>query len=840
MSYSKKFLKRTTSRLALLRRLLYFYLTRIGFILSSKHDKSVVLYGEKDGYEARDNSFQLFLYMNDISLNDGLDHIYIINKRSKDLDIVKHSGKPYLIQNSYRHVRALHRAKFLVINDGFLDVSAQLPLTLKKFDIPFIYLQHGIIRYKTLFFTREHYIGRILAFITSLDSETEIVKQKMRSKRDHADVIALGAIANASGWKKKVQSVTDLKEISNHFQKISEALDIPESSVELKKRASAAMRLVRSTGLAEARIIQSGLPRHDRLCKLIQDKVDSNSNDVTIALFFTWRDANYHRRNEALPEGNLPLHIEAINAICTAYAQTSVKVKICLASHQKDQPFEEIDLINNNDLISLVQGHDDLQRLMVKADLFITDYSSIAFDFDLANTPVIFFQPDFEDYIKTRGTYTDTDSDWIGVRAKTVAQLVTEISQFRSSKTKGESKIRSEYPNFGNSLRTISEFIVARKPRYLFLTYNIYGIGGTVRVVVNLANYLYRSGYHVEILSLRRHTNATVLGLDPGIRIHTGIDDRKGQQKFIHNILSRIPSILVHRQSDLYHRLNIITDWALLKRIRQSTCDVIVPTFPGMVPASLRIKRSGARIFIQENKFFDAYPSGIQALIRKYYTQAFGLSVLTEKDKASYDFCPSDTVAVIPNGINPDAELSDDASRNEIVALGRLDAQKQFHLLIASFSRIASRFPDWVVKIYGTGEEEDNLRGQIAELGLEKQIKLMGSTPKSRFVISEAKICAFTSAYEGFGMVYIEAFATKRPVITFDIEGGPKMFAQDEYNCLKVSPFDVDEYASKLAQLIEDPRLRDKIAENGWETYHKNYTIDVTGEKFLMASNPFK
>lgn len=49
-------------------------------------------------------------------------------------------------------------------------------------------------------------------------------------------------------------------------------------------------------------------------------------------------------------------------------------------------------------------------ELLVCADVLITDYSSIFFEYLLLDRPIVFFAPDYEDYARDRGFYLDFDS----------------------------------------------------------------------------------------------------------------------------------------------------------------------------------------------------------------------------------------------------------------------------------------------------------------------------------------------------------------------------------------------------------------------------------------------
>lgn len=56
-----------------------------------------------------------------------------------------------------------------------------------------------------------------------------------------------------------------------------------------------------------------------------------------------------------------------------------------------------------------VSDYRDINDLMLLSDIMITDYSSVTFEFSLLNKPMLFFTPDLQDYVGTRGFYFHYD-----------------------------------------------------------------------------------------------------------------------------------------------------------------------------------------------------------------------------------------------------------------------------------------------------------------------------------------------------------------------------------------------------------------------------------------------
>jgi len=106
------------------------------------------------------------------------------------------------------------------------------------------------------------------------------------------------------------------------------------------------------------------------------------------------------------------------------------------------------------------------------------------------------------------------------------------------------------------------------------------------------------------------------------------------------------------------------------------------------------------------------------------------------------------------------------------ITVGRLDKGKNHTLMIDAFSKLEDNSSQLL--ILGEGEEKGALEEQIDRLGLTKRVLLLGfdNNPYKYFVQSD--IFLFSSRYEGFPNVLVEALACGLPVISTDCKSGPR------------------------------------------------------------------
>jgi len=148
-----------------------------------------------------------------------------------------------------------------------------------------------------------------------------------------------------------------------------------------------------------------------------------------------------------------------------------------------------------------------------------------------------------------------------------------------------------------------------------------------------------------------------------------------------------------------------------------------------------------------------------------------------------------------------------------ILAIGRLNRQKGFDILIKAFARSDLKNMIKLV-ILGEGEERKDLEKLIVELNLQKQVLLYGKVDNPFIYMKYAKFFILSSRYEGFPVVLLEALACEIPVITTNCETGPSEIVENEKNGLLVPVEDENALRLAMGKLFYDRELYKKIKTN--------------------------
>ena len=162
--------------------------------------------------------------------------------------------------------------------------------------------------------------------------------------------------------------------------------------------------------------------------------------------------------------------------------------------------------------------------------------------------------------------------------------------------------------------------------------------------------------------------------------------------------------------------------------------------------------------------------------------------------------------------------------------VARLSDEKNHIFLIDIWIDIIKEIPNAILVFAGNGELEESLKLKVERLGLKKNIIFLGSINNGPELLSITDVGVFVSSYEGFGLVLIENFAMKIPVVASDIESFKDIVIQNE-NAFLISLKNKEEYIKIIIELCRDSALRNRIAGNAYNEAQK-YSIDTMIEKY--------
>lgn len=337
--------------------------------------------------------------------------------------------------------------------------------------------------------------------------------------------------------------------------------------------------------------------------------------------------------------------------------------------------------------------------------------------------------------------------------------------------------------------------------------------GGYDRIIIEKANYLAEHGCDV-ILSVASHALAEpfyhisekVRLVDFNINFH---------QQYNHSIIVR---------AVLYLWLMRCYRNALTSLIFAEHPDIVITSLGREIDFITDINDGSAKV--GESHIAKAYVRnlhlmGRRGFIYKYIARYWmkkvenavskldALVVLTQHDAKSWEGIVR--TIVIPNSI-PFYPLAKSKCENKCaIFVGRFSEQKGLEYLIESWEKVHRRFPDWILHIYGEGEQEGMLKRLVEDSGLLDVVIIHNPTSQIMDKYLESSMFILTSRFEGLPMVLIEAMACGLPIVSFDCPWGPAEIIKNGEDGFLVTYLNTDEEADRICQLIETPTLRKKM-----------------------------
>ena len=170
-----------------------------------------------------------------------------------------------------------------------------------------------------------------------------------------------------------------------------------------------------------------------------------------------------------------------------------------------------------------------------------------------------------------------------------------------------------------------------------------------------------------------------------------------------------------------------------------------------------------------------------------------------------------------------------------ILSVGRLVEKKGFGDLIEACKGLRERGISFTCEIVGDGPLQTVLQEQIAALGLQETVRLLGprSQAEVRKLLAESQLFVLACVPEEGGgsdnlpTVVMEAMMCGLPVISTELAGVPEMITSGK-NGLLVEPRKPGALAAAMEQLLSNPEQAKKLASRGRQTAVEKFHLSTT------------
>ena len=148
--------------------------------------------------------------------------------------------------------------------------------------------------------------------------------------------------------------------------------------------------------------------------------------------------------------------------------------------------------------------------------------------------------------------------------------------------------------------------------------------------------------------------------------------------------------------------------------------------------------------------------------------------------------------------------------------IARLFPLKGHTFLLEAAARVVREYPKAKFLLVGEGILRKSLEKQADDLGIRDKIVFSGLVPREQIpeYIALMDIVVHTSLREGLARVIPQAFAERKPVISFQIDGADEL-VKDDHTGFLVQPYDVAGLAEAIESLLKDGDLRQRMGADG-------------------------
>lgn len=287
---------------------------------------------------------------------------------------------------------------------------------------------------------------------------------------------------------------------------------------------------------------------------------------------------------------------------------------------------------------------------------------------------------------------------------------------------------------------------------------------------------------------------------------------------------------------------------ALVRYLRKAQPDMMLSVFGYANIVALwawRLSRVPTRLYVTEHNTVSVEAGNttswrgriIPRLMKRFYPWAQGIVVPSQgvrDDLAQVTRIARDRITVINNPSVVQAEVWAKAQAPldhpwfepgqppVLLAVGRLQPQKDFPTLIRAFAQLRQRRPARLM-ILGEGKERPMLEAQIQALGLEQDVSLPGFVSNPYAYMARASLFVLSSRWEGLPTVLIEALCCGTPVVATNCPSGPREILRDGQYGELVPVEDADALTAAIDRALD--RRSASPPPESWQPYDLDIVV---------------
>ena len=349
--------------------------------------------------------------------------------------------------------------------------------------------------------------------------------------------------------------------------------------------------------------------------------------------------------------------------------------------------------------------------------------------------------------------------------------------------------------------------------------------GGTENVMINIVKNIDRDRFHIDFL------------------IFDKTPDQSDDKKYLESLGCRFYQITARGVDRNLHNRE------LDEFFRDHEYDIVHTHMDAIGEEALKAaKKHGIKALIAHSHNTDQLdnPKGLKDhlhkcyliyekhLLRRYAEYFVACSPEAGKWLFGDKICNSNKYLLLKNAIDSSAYSYDEETRNAvrkelglegrkvIIHVGQFRTQKNHGKVIEVFNELHKRDDSFALVLVGTGEEQDNIKSKVEELGLKEDVLFLGNRNDIPELLMSADVFLFPSLYEGLGIALLEAQAADLICVVSDTI--PELAVLTE----KVKAVNLTESASVWGDIVEEMMGKYTVRRDRSELFtEKGYDINA-------------
>ena len=367
--------------------------------------------------------------------------------------------------------------------------------------------------------------------------------------------------------------------------------------------------------------------------------------------------------------------------------------------------------------------------------------------------------------------------------------------------------------------------------KILYVYYAVAIFGGIERVLVDKMNMLANMGYDVFLLTANQGNHP--IPFDLAKEIHYEDMNVQTHIQYKYNGLRRYWE---------HFRRSVLLCKRLSDKIREIRPDIIITSLNGYISELVKLKGT-TPLIVEVHTGYDYVMEDVTTFLRRMMLKnlhrnmhkADMIVVLTDDDAKKWKQHYS-RVCVIPNVVHLNVTgIFSTCENKRVVFVGRNNKLKGIPDLLKIWELVHQRHPDWQLDMY-VERDITQLREDVRKLNANVNIYPPVSNIMERYM--DSSLLVSTSIYESFSLVIAEAMSCGLPVVSFESDG-PCSIVTDGYDGFLVKDRNMEYFAERVCQLIEDENLRMKMGKSAVMSAQR-FSADHVLQKWIELFDSFK